>query len=299
MSIKRNKLTTTKSQYVGFWIFTIIMALYVFILFYPFIWALICSFMPQKEFFSKLGQLFPTIENFTFDNYAEALKTVVYTIDKAGVVREFDIPSMVWNTIYMTIVRSILGTIPPVCAAYCCAKYKFPGNKFFFVYGVVFGSIPFFGGVASVFQLLNALGIYNTIFGVFFLSIGAYGGFLFYYSFFKGISWTYAEAAFIDGASHFKVFVKIMLPHIYPILAVFFVNGFIANWNDWMTNYMYLPSTPMIAYGLYQISTLSTIRGTWTQLFAAIFLSFSVPLITFLIFRKKILSMAYTGGLKG
>ena len=163
----------------------------------------------------------------------------------------------------------------------------------------MFGSIPFYGGTASVFRLLNITGLYNTVWGIMFLSISAYGGFLFYYSFFRGIDWTYAEAAFIDGASHFQVFIHIMFPHIVPILLVFLLGNFFTNWNDWMTNYMYLPSQPMIAYGVYKISSLATVRGNWSLLFAAIFLSIIIPLILFFIFRKKILSVAYTGGLKG
>lgn len=299
MAFKRNKLTTTKWQYAGLWIFVGIMLIYTFMLFYPFIWSFVCSFMPQSEFFGKIGQVFPSVDNFSLDNYREALAVVVQTIDKNGNIVYFDIPAMIGNTIFMTIVRTVLGTIPPLISAYCCAKYRFWGNKFFFFYGVVFGSIPFYGGTASVFRLLNMTGLYNTIWGIMFLSIGSYGGFLFYYSFFKGIDWTYAEAAFIDGASHFKVFLHIMFPHIVPILLVFLVGGFFGNWNDWMTNYMYLPSQPMIAFGVYQISSLATVRGNWTLLFAAVFLSISVPLGVFFIFRKKILSVAYTGGLKG
>lgn len=299
MAFKRDKLTTSKIQYFFYWLFVGFVIVYCVLLFYPFIWAFICSFMEQGEFFMKLGQLFPSVDSFTLDNYKDALNIVVYTTDKTGLPLEWDIGSMIGNTIFITLARTAVGTLPPIISAYCCAKYKFWGNKFFFYYVVVFCSIPFYGGVASLFKLLNALQLYDTIFGVMFLSLSGVGGYLFYYSFFKGIDWGYAEAAFIDGANDFQVFWKIMFPQIIPLLFVFFVNGFISNWNDWMTNYMYLPSQPMIAYGIYSINTLATVRGEWTMLFAAIFLSLTVPLTLFLIFRDKILSTVYTGGLKG
>ena len=299
MALKRDKLTTSKTQYFFYWVFIACVIVYCVLLFYPFVWAFICSFMEQQEFFMKLGQLFPKVENFTLQNYKDALNTVVYTSNKQGLPVMFDIPSMIGNTIFMTLVRTLVGTLPPICAAYCCAKYEFFGNKFFFYYVVVFCSIPFYGGIASVFKLLNALELYDTFGGIIFLSLGGVGGFLFYYSFFRGVDWGYAEAAFIDGANDFLVFWKIMFPQILPLLFVFFVSGFIGNWNDWMTNYMYLPSQPMIAYGVYSISTLATVNMQWTMLFAAIFLSLTVPLTLFLIFRDKILSTVYTGGLKG
>lgn len=299
MAWKRDKRTTTISQYISYWIAFAVMVVYTILLMYPFLWAFSCSLMEAREFFSKIGQIFVLPDKMDFTNYVAALNTKVLATDSSGITRQFGIFDMVGNTVFMTIARTIIGMVCPICSAYCCAKYKFLGSKFFFYYGVVFCGIPFYGGVSAVFEFIHRLNLYDTVGGVLFLSINTFGGFLFYYGFFRGVSWEYAEAAFIDGASDLRVFLHIMLPQVFPILFTFLVNGFIANWNDWMTNYLYLPSKPMIAYGVYMIQEQATVTSNWSMLFAAIFLSLSVPLVFFLAFSKRILSTVYTGGLKG
>lgn len=296
---KRNKLTTNKRQYTVFWIVTVIFFLYAFALFYPFLWSFLCSLMQPREYFSKIGQAFPWPDHLDFSNYVKALQVTVLATDKYGVTRLYNIPSMIFTTLLVTVIRTILGMVFPICSAYCVANYKFLGSKFYFFYGVVFCAVPFYGGISATFKYIHMLGLYDTLGSIMLLSVAPFANFLFYLGFFRGISWDYAEAAFMDGASDFRVFISIMLPNVTPILFTFIVSGFIGNWNDWMTNYMYLPSMPMIAYGIYQFSNEAEVSGEWNTLYAAMFASLTVPLTLFLIFHKRILSTVYTGGLKG
>lgn len=74
------------------------------------------------------------------------------------------------------------------------------------------------------------------------------------YGFFKNVSWTYAEAAFVDGGGHFTVFFRIMLPlAIGPIVTLFVVSA-IGHWNDYMTMILYIPSYPTLASGAIRVS---------------------------------------------
>lgn len=296
---KRDKLTTSKKQYALYWVMTGLFIIYALLLLYPFLWAFLCSFMQPREYVSKIGQFLPMPDKLDFSNYVQALKVTVLATDKYGVTMQYDIPSMILTTLLMTVMRTLIGMAFPVCSAYCVAKYKFVGAKFYFFYGVVFCSVPFYGGISAIFKWIYRLGLYDTVGAIMILSINSFGGFLFYLGFFRGISWEYAESAFIDGASDLRVFWTIMLPNVMPLLFTFCVSGFIANWNDWMTNYMYLPSKPMIAYGIYQFSIEAEVSGEWNTLYAALFASLTVPLTLFLIFHKRILATVYTGGLKG
>lgn len=302
MILRRNKRETSTVQFIAKCIAFILLVAYSFILLYPFLWGLVCSFMDDTNFYASFGKFFPKIENFTLKNYSLALDTEVVVRTSGGLIVRYGITDMIGTTLFMTIMRSLIGMAFSVASAYCVSKYKFFGSKFYFYYGVVFCSVPIYGGVSATFNLFHALGMYDTIFSIMFMSITPYSNFLFYFGFFNSISWEYAEAAFMDGANHFQVFIKIMLPQIVPVLFTFLVIAFIGNWNDWWTNYLYLPSRPMIAYGLYKITTqLATGEGSvgWTTYFAASFLSLLVTGAFFGVFSKRILSTVYTGGLKG
>ena len=76
--------------------------------------------------------------------------------------------------------------------------------------------LPLFGGTAATLKLYKAINFYNNPIALV-TSIGLYGGYFFYmYSFYKSLKWEYAEAALVDGAGHYRVFFRIMLPMVIP-----------------------------------------------------------------------------------
>ena len=73
--------------------------------------------------------------------------------------------------------------------------------------------LPIVGSLASELQMLHTIGAYDNVVFLMFMKGGFLGtNFLIFYATFKGISWEYAEAAFIDGASHARVLFTIMIP---------------------------------------------------------------------------------------
>jgi len=291
--IKREKFTTSKRRYVFYWFITVLFALYSFTLIYPFLTVLLNSFMTQEQYFNGLGKM-QLPAPWTFDGYKNAFKMSVWSN-----YQQVTLTSMAWNTLILAFIRTACTTVFPICAAYCCSKFRNWVSNVFFFYGVVICAIPMYGSSAASFNLLYGLNIHDTWGAVVLMSISPFGNFLFYYGFFNGIDWGYAEAAYIDGANDFVVFLKIMLPQVLPAVFVFTINNFIGSWNDWSTSYLYIPSRPTVAYGIYLFNTEATVSGDWPTLFASIYLSLIGPLAVFLIFRDKIMNTVYTGGLKG
>lgn len=130
--------------------------------------------------------------------------------------------------------------------------------------------------------------------------LGAGGvGFLVIYAFFKNISWEYAEAAFIDGAGHFTVFFKIMLPMAVPVVgALALLNG-IGAWNAYMDVLLYNPDWPTLASGLYGLSRTLPRLGNTPAYYAALVIALIPILVLFCIFSDKIMKNFSVGGLKG
>jgi raffinose/stachyose/melibiose transport system permease protein/N-acetylglucosamine transport system permease protein len=160
--------------------------------------------------------------------------------------------------------------------------------------------VPIVGALPAYYKLLSDLHFVNNIFGMI-LTFGSGFGiyFLFLYGFFKSISWEYAEAAFVDGASDYMVFFKIMLPQAKPALVSVGIICAIGIWNDYFTPFMFLDQFPTVSLGIYQFETLMIYQSNYPVYFAAILLS-SVPMIIiYTLFQKTILENTVAGGLKG
>ena len=115
---------------------------------------------------------------------------------------------------------------------------------------------------------------------------------------FKGQSKTYMEAAFIEGAGHFRVFWQIMMPQIIGVLSALWVMAFISAWNDYMTPLMYLPSFTPITTGLYIYQKESEVLLNIPVLFAGSLMVLLVPVALFAIFNDKFMQLSYGGGIK-
>lgn len=297
--IRRNKLTTNRKQYAVYWIVFAFMMIYVVLVLYPYVWAFLSS-VSTDSYRENAGKLLPSLVNgIDFSGFQRFFAYEIHTLDGQGVEYVYGFFDLVGNTLFLCVTRTTLSLAFPIMAAYCYTNYRFKGRQFFFFYGVVMTSVPIYGGMSFTYQWMYELNLYDTYIAVWFMAIAPFANFLFYFAFFKGISWNYAEAAFIDGAGHFAVFFRVMLPQLAGIIAVFFVNAFIGAWNDWMTNYLYLPSKPQVAYAIYLVQGEATRVSDYQMFYSAVMIGLIVPLIVFAIFSKKILSTVYTGGLKG
>ena len=106
---------------------------------------------------------------------------------------------------------TFLSMLSASIMAYILSKYRFIGSGLIFTLAIAFMVIPNLGTVASTYKLMSTLKLIDSLPGLLILYMGPFGStFLLLYSYFKGISWSYAEAAKIDGAGNFTVFFRIM-----------------------------------------------------------------------------------------
>ena len=115
------------------------------------------------------------------------------------------------------------------------------------------------------------------------------------------MAWSYAEAAFIDGAGHFRTMVQVMLPLTRTIFGVLFLTQSIGLWNDYMCPIYFLPSYPTISYGawLFQFNVENPEVAVAPIQLAGL-LTLAVPIfVLFMIFKNKMMGSLTIGGLKG
>ncbi|MCD8194955.1 MAG: carbohydrate ABC transporter permease [Coprobacillus sp.] len=274
-----------------------IIVLVIFIVFaitflFPFAWMLMNSFKTTSEFADNFMS-WPS--QLTWENYKEAFTT--RTSRSTG---EFNI----WQMLGMSVLIAGVGTIVTVffssCAAYVVAKYKFPGRNVIWAVVIFSLIVPIVGALPSQIQLMRAMGLTNTVIGCIFLYSGGFGSnFLLLYSFFKNLSWTYVEAAKIDGANDFVIFFRIIIPMAKGSIIAVSIIQLIGLWNDYLTPSIYLPQKPTIAVGLKTLSDQMLQKNSYPLLFATIIVAIIPIIILFIVFNRTIMENTSVGGLKG
>ena len=165
--------------------------------------------------------------------------------------------------------------------------------------GVFVSILPIYGAAGAMYKLLTDIKIINSPL-MFLTRVTLFGGnFFYYYAFYKAISWQYAEAAFIDGAGHWQVYLKIMLPMVIPSATALYVMGVIGTWNDYSTILLYWQKYPTLAYGAYAYSEGTKFKADTPSYFAGVLVSIIPILVLFGCFQNTVMEKVHIGGLKG
>ena len=279
----------------------ILLALWCLALLAMMFWAILNSVRTNTEF-----MLYPASfpKKWKFDNYAVAITKIKVTVKvKGGGTRAAGFFELLRNTLLYAVGAPFFAVLTAAIASYVVSKY---GKMFKWVGALyaltIFCSyVPLSSSLAANLKLLKNLNMYDSMLGMWIWSSGAFGSmFLIYYATFKGVSWTYAEAAFIDGASHFRVFVQLMLPLTKTVFGALFITSFVQIWNDYMTPMIYMPSYPTIAYAAWiiQYSVDSVFAMVPLQL-AGLTIVITPIVILFIVFKDKLMGNLTMGGLKG
>ena len=269
-----------------FYFFMFILAVWAL---FPIFFALLNSLKTALDYNDSAIGL-PKVWNFA--NYAQAIK-ITY--------RNTTVLGMFLNSIIYSVTFSFANIFSSCMSAYVMSKYKFKLRNFLYALAIFIQIIPIFGTTSAGYLLVNRLGLHDNLFLLWITACGGFDyTFLIVYSYFENVSWDYAEAAYIDGAGNWYVFLKIMIPMVLPAILMMWLSAITSLWNDYMGPYIYLPSYPTLSTGIFNLKNLASyLSGGVTVYFAAIIISMLPILILFFFLQKRILNLSLDGGLKG
>lgn len=293
----KRKLTVTVGKEkctlgVAGWIVFGLFAVYTLILLVPYIYAAFASVSDYKEYYMNIFP-FPK-DGLKLKNYVDAWKNLKH--EGNGV------PEMILNSLWFAGGSAVLNVFLSACGAYVCSKYKFRGRSFLYWFALITMMIPVVGAMPSQLKYISAMGVYNSRMYIFINASTIGATFIIMYSCFQNLDWAYAESAFIDGAGHFTVFFKIMLPQVISPMTALILSDFILFWTDVESSLIYYPELPTLATGLYHFrSFVITVEGMrrYPAYFAAILLCIIPTVTLFSIFQKKLMDIQLSGGIKG
>ncbi len=270
------------------------LTLYSLLLVVPLIWCFYSSFKDVIDFqFNPLG----LPQEWLWENYPNAFKLMSVRVG----LKEVYLMGLIFNTLEYALLYSIIPLSGSVVVAYVCARYRSKWASVLYWAVIIIMIVPTIGGLASSLQVATWIGSYNNVVVAAIWNFKPGGvTFLVCYSTFKGIDRAYSEAAVIDGAGHFRVFLTVILPLAKNIIMAYFVTNFISYWNDWNTALVWFPSSPTLAYGLYTFAN-STANGASTlpmKLTGCIIIMIPM-LILFIFIKDHLIGKISFGGLKG
>lgn len=303
--MKKNKIFRKLDAFES--IMFVVVSLYVLTMIAMFVFAIMFSLKDHEDivnFNNVLG--FPSKEyGFKFNYYAEIFTKFYVTVSTLSGTKKIYIETMLLNSVVYTFVVTSFSILSQVLVAYAVSKFKFKLGIVYYTVGVVVMLIPIVGALPSQLKVMDFMNLNDSFLGVAIMKCNFSSMyFLVFYAMFKGVSWTYAEAAQIDGAGHFQIFIRIMLPMISSTILSVFILQAIVNWNDYYTPMLFAPNKPTLAYGLYDLQGAVGRHNDINPLYdqqkiAAAMISCLPIVIVFVIFRNKIMGNMSLGGIKG
>jgi ABC-type glycerol-3-phosphate transport system permease component len=265
----------------------VIFCVYTVILIFPELWLLVNSFKDYVE----------------FSNSPWGLPEVMQWSNYGFIFENFAMGEAFVNSIVLCLACPTAGIVSTTFAAYALSKFEFRGKKVLYFIHILPMLVCIAGSNSTLYMFFNDLGIYDTFFSLIWTAAGGVGmNFLLVYGVFKNVSRTYMEAAEIDGAGDFTVFVKIMLPQAIGIVGTLWMLSFIGSWNEYASYQLFLPSHPTVSTALVSIQTNVTsgiYANHYPEFFAAIMISIVPVVLIFLVFQEQIMQMSLGGGIKG
>ncbi len=206
------------------------------------------------------------------------------------------------NSLKVALPIIIVGTFTSSLAAFAFAKLRFPGRNFLFLMLLATIMIPFPVVMIPQFVMFSELqwidslkpliipAMLGNVFMMFFIR-----------QFMNGISDEFIEAAKIDGASLFGIFIKIMLPMVKPAVAAQLILWFLGIWNDYLGPRIYLstPEKKTIQLMMADFNAFYVIQSDYPLIMAAAFIVMIPILIVFLVFQRYFVESLNFTGVKG
>lgn len=261
------------------WAFLIVMFI---IIIYPILWTLGISLNPGTSLYN--ANIIP--ENWSLVHYEWLFSA--------------DSDYLLWykNSLIVAVANTIFSVILTMFVAYAFSRYKFKGRKYGIYVFLVVQIFPVLMGMVALYILLNTINLIDSLVG---LSLIYIGGSIPMHAFlmkgyFDTIPRELDESARMDGAGHFTVFFKIMLPLAKPILSVIALFNFMAPFMDFLLPRIILRSTEnyTLALGLYNLVN-QEFANNYTK-FAAGSILIAIPIALFYLLLQRYLISGLTAG---
>lgn len=244
----------------------------------------------------------PSEARFTTDNYRILLGMSREGEETPSAQYNIDLGRAVINTITIALPATIIPILIAAFAAYGFAWIRFPGRRLLFIVVVALLVVPLQISLVPILRDYVRLELGGTYLGVWLAHTGFGLPLAVYllYNYISTIPRDIFESAFLDGATHFTIFTRLILPLSVPALASFAIFQFLWTWNDLLVALVFLGAQPQVQVLTQRLLGLMGQYGQdWHLLTAGAFISMIFPLIVFFSLQRFFVRGMMAGSVKG
>ena len=250
-------------------------------------WILGASLSTSREIFS--GEVFKFASGFHFENYATAWKVQNVSV-------------FFGNSLLYSIVSCVGVLAIAAPAAYVLSRWQFIGGKALRLGLVIAMSVPTIMIILPIYALSVQWGIKGRILLIIlYILMRVPYTTIYLLDFFSTLSRTYEEAAYLDGCSAPKTFLKIMLPLVQPAIVTVTIFNFMSVWNEFFMALIFTSGETMAPVGVGLLNIINSMKytGQYGGMFAAVIIVFLPTFLLYIFLSEKIISGVTGGGVKG
>lgn len=255
---------------------------------YPVLWVFKMAFSPTQGFSTSLKG------NYTLNNFI-TLFTITDSENNLLMIRQF------WNSIFVSVISAFIGLVLATSAAYAFSRFEFKGKKSGMSAMLITQMFPGVLVIIPLYLILDNIGLLNSLWGLILVYSTTTVPFSIFMlkGYFDTIPKEIEEAAVMDGASQFTIFIKIILPLSRPALAITGLFSFMTAWNEFILAATFMGKEKYYTVPVMLQSFVGAFNTQW-GLFAAGSIIVSLPVvILFLYVQKHLVGGLTAGGIKG
>lgn len=251
----------------------------------PFAWIFSTSLRLPKDSFKLPPSFLPT--SFHFENYVE-------------VFRVFPFGKFMFNSLKIAIVVVIANLFISTMAGYAFSRIPFKGKDVVFMIILSGMMIPSQAKLVPTYLVMSKIGLVGTHMSLILPAIISPMNIFFVRQYMMTIPDSYEEAAYIDGAGRFQIYLKIFVPMSKSVIVMTCLLSFLASWNDFINPLIFLSKYDRMTLPL-GLKTLAGAMGTGSisVILAGVTLSLVIPTILYLLGQKQIMQSMVMSGVKG
>ncbi|NBI91154.1 carbohydrate ABC transporter permease [Lachnospiraceae bacterium] len=250
----------------------------------PFAWIFSTSLRLPKESFRLPPSFFPT--SFHFENYV-------------AVFHAFPFAKVIFNSLKIAVTVVIANLFITTMAGYAFARIPFKGREVVFMIILAGMMIPSQAKLIPTYIVMSKMGLVGTHMSLILPAIISPLNIFFVRQYMLTIPDSYEEAAYIDGAGRFRIYLRIFLPMSKSVIIMTSLLTFLASWNDFLNPLIFLSKYDRMTLPL-GLKVLSGAMGTGSVsvILAGVMLSIIIPTILYVFGQKYILQSVVMSGLK-
>jgi alpha-1,4-digalacturonate transport system permease protein len=211
---------------------------------------------------------------------------------------KFTFGTYLWNSVFITVVATLMTLLFNSMAAFALSKYQFKGQKAVFLLIIATLMIPPTIILVPVFLVINSVGLLNSLWGVILPAVATPTGVFLLRQYMLTIPDELIEAARMDHASEWRIYWRIVLPLSAPALAVLAIFSVMWRWNDFLLPLIVLSKSEFFTLQLALNSFQGELNTQWHYLLAMTVITLLPVTLVFAFLQRYITTGIASAGVK-